>query len=194
MVLIRRVIAAQQRLYQRVPGTASFCTGMVLMGIGDTAVQLMAPNGNGKVDVKRTSAVSLYSGMSSPVVYNWWRWLDKMWPGTTAIPVLRKTITNQVLWGTANSVLFMCCSKVFEAWLGGGPRNQDGEADWETLENQISRKITCEVPGLLVLASGFWMPANYCNFMFVPPQFRIVYASTLGIMWGGFLSYVAHRE
>mmetsp|Transcript_39424 Transcript_39424/g.104216 ORF Transcript_39424/g.104216 Transcript_39424/m.104216 type:complete len:190 (+) Transcript_39424:196-765(+) len=189
-MVFRRIFAAQQRLYERLPGTASFCTGMVMMGIGDTGVQLA---GSGKVDVVRTSSVSLYSGMSSPIVYNWWRWLDKMWPGRTALPVLRKTITNQVAWGTANSLLFMSCSKLFEAWLGGGPRCPDGETDWELISSQISHKIRAEVPGLLVLAGGFWVPANYFSFMFIPVQYRIIYSSTLGVAWGGFLSHVAHR-
>ena len=38
----------------------------------------------------------------------------------------------------------------------------------------------------------FWMPASVVNFWVVPLQYRVLWMSTCGLFWAGYLSYTSN--
>ena len=40
----------------------------------------------------------------------------------------------------------------------------------------------------------FWVPASAVNFKFIPLQFQVLYMSTCGLLWTGFLSFSSNSQ
>ena len=38
----------------------------------------------------------------------------------------------------------------------------------------------------------FWVPASCINFWLVPLRYRVLYMSTCGLLWTGYLSYTSN--
>ena len=45
-----------------------------------------------------------------------------------------------------------------------------------------------------VMSFSAWLPANTLMFLFVPQNARVAFLSTIGCAWGGYISWVAHRD
>jgi len=173
------------------PSLASMGTGMLVMGAGDAAVQIMM--GNGSLDMRRSAVSSTYSGVTSPGIYHWWRALDAKWPGSAIRSVCRKVLINQAVLGPLNCALFLGWSHCAQACLKSYSCSAE-EADLESVANEAMTRICKEVPDLAVKAMGVWMPVHVITFRFVPLHLRILYTSTVSVLWGGYLSYVANND
>mmetsp|Transcript_131500 Transcript_131500/g.327966 ORF Transcript_131500/g.327966 Transcript_131500/m.327966 type:complete len:190 (-) Transcript_131500:128-697(-) len=182
-----RCFAAVQRAY---PSLASLGTGMVVMGAGDAAVQML---GNGCLDMRRSAVSSAYSGMTSPGIYHWWRALDGFWPGSALRSVCRKVLVNQAVLGPLNCALFLGWSHCAQACVQSYIANTE-EADLGSVAAEAMDRIQTEVPDLALKAMGVWIPVHTITFRFVPAHLRILYTSTVSVMWGGYLSYIANKD
>lgn len=40
----------------------------------------------------------------------------------------------------------------------------------------------------------FWLPAQTINFVFIPPQFRVVYVGTCSLIWANILCWVKRQD
>lgn len=177
-----RLFAAVQKAY---PSMASLGTGMIVMGTGDAAVQLL---GSGSLDLGRTAVSSAYSGMTSPGIYHWWKALDSKWPGATLRSVCRKVLVNQAVLGPLNCALFLGWSHCAQACIQRGLPSVTDAAPGAV------ERIQSEVPDLATKAMCVWIPVHSITFRFVPAHYRILYTSSVSVLWGGYLSYVANKE
>lgn len=39
-----------------------------------------------------------------------------------------------------------------------------------------------------------WIPGNFVNFRFVPPQFQVLFANAVALIWNTYLSWSGHKE
>ena len=51
----------------------------------------------------------------------------------------------------------------------------------------VLETLLCECAGW-----KFWVPASCMNFWMVPLQYRVLYMSTCGLLWTGYLSYTSN--
>mmetsp|Transcript_43044 Transcript_43044/g.119037 ORF Transcript_43044/g.119037 Transcript_43044/m.119037 type:complete len:183 (-) Transcript_43044:73-621(-) len=167
------------------PRLASMGTGLVVMGMGDSASQMV---NSGSVDVCRSTVSSTYSGVVAPGIYHWWRALDGVWPGATAGSVARKVLINQAVLGPLNCALFLAWSNYAEAWV------RKRNVDWGTLHQNTLDRLQTEVPDLCIKAASLWVPVHTVTFGLVPAHFRILFTSMVSVLWGGYLSHVANSE
>jgi len=189
MAFLLRSFAAVQRA---APSLTSLGTGMIVMGTGDALVQVA---GSGSVDMGRSAVSSVYSGMTSPGIYHWWRALDATWPGSALRSVCRKVLVNQAVLGPLNCALFLGWSHCAQSCLRGSSRSSLSESgDVVEVASEAIQRIRNEVPDLAVKAMGVWIPVHTITFRFVPPHLRILYTSSVSVLWGGYLSYIANRD
>jgi len=188
MAALLRCFATVQRAN---PSLASLGTGMVVMGTGDALVQMA---GNGSLDICRSAVSSVYSGMTSPGIYHWWKALDATWPGSALRSVCRKVLVNQAVLGPLNCALFLGWSHCAQACLRTRSGGSLTEPDLISVASEAVGRIQKEVPDLALKAMGVWIPVHTITFRFVPPHFRILYTSSVSVLWGGYLSYIANGD
>merc|ERR1719401_2037957 len=186
MAALLRGFSMVQKSY---PSLTSLSTGMLVMGAGDAAVQLAT---GGTLDLRRTAVSSSYSGVSSPGIYHWWRALDATWPGAALRSVCNKVLVNQAVLGPLNCALFLTWSHCLNGVAHQRKEMDAQPADVERLVSEACDRIRREVPDLALKAMGVWVPVHMITFRFVPPHLRILYTSSVSVLWGGYLSYVAH--
>uniref|UniRef100_A0A7S2HL90 Peroxisomal membrane protein MPV17 n=1 Tax=Zooxanthella nutricula TaxID=1333877 RepID=A0A7S2HL90_9DINO len=162
------------------------------MGTGDAAVQWLC---SGSLDARRCAVSSSYSGVTSPGIYQWWRALDVRWPTAAMRHVCSKVLVNQAVLGPANCAMFLCWSHCATGlWSAGGLDAVEVQTRLPTLAFEAAERIRSDVPDLALKAMGVWMPVHLVTFRFVPPHLRILYTSCVSVLWGGYLSYVAHSR
>mmetsp|Transcript_83720 Transcript_83720/g.240636 ORF Transcript_83720/g.240636 Transcript_83720/m.240636 type:complete len:218 (+) Transcript_83720:72-725(+) len=188
--MVLRLFAAVQKAY---PSLASLGTGAVMMGAGDAAVQHLC---NGSLDPRRSMVCSAYSGMVSPGIYHWWKALDARWPGVALRSVCRKVLVNQAVLGPLNCALFLGWSHCAQALIRSCAAADLATAasDFATAASEAVDRIQAEVPDLATKAMCVWIPVHTITFRFVPAPYRILYTSSISVLWGGYLSYVANGD
>lgn len=175
---------------QHWPVSTSALTGLAVMGVGDSAVQLGV---DGQLDVQRTLVSSTYNGfIYSPFMHVWWSQLDAWWPGRSASAVTRKVITNQLAITPFNSLFFIVWSKAVGAAVTAG--RSGSPPDWTAVYAETETHLRRELPSLLVTSCAFWPFAHALNFRYLPLSLRIVFMSSCSVCWGGYLSFVTHRK
>lgn len=179
-----RFIAVQKQF----PARTSMITGATVMAVGDTFTQMSFEE---HFDARRTCVVSTFNGFAAPFFYSWWMLLDRFLPGTAPVIVAKKVLINQCLMAPPNNAFFLIwtttVSQVLASRCGTKP------FDSEQLYSDIWAKLQRELPNMLLSSCGFWMPANVFNFMFVPLHLRIAFMSSCGVVWGAYISFLAHR-
>ncbi|CAL5224464.1 g7155 [Coccomyxa viridis] len=110
-----------------------------------------------------------------PYQHFWYGQLDKFFPTRSLAHFGSKVLLNQVALGPVilSSVLL---------WNFALTRQL------EKLPNKMQRDF---VP-TLINGWKFWVPASVVNFWVVPLQYRVLWMSTCGLFWAGYLSYTSN--
>ena len=58
----------------------------------------------------------------------------------------------------------------------------------------IEKKIRDDVLTTISTSALFWIPITTINFQFVPLNFRTIFASSMGVCWNTFLSWIQHKQ
>jgi protein Mpv17 len=148
------------------------------------------------------------SVVSGPSQFAWFSFLDKLIPPPTStsgkelLKVFGKIAVNQFTMAPLMNALFY-------GWVVGSVAakhavyNEAGEPvgtvsdalaairDPSTAETWME-KLQKEMIPTTLRSVGFWFPAHAINFWFVPPQFRVLYASCGLVVWTSYLSWVGH--
>ena len=98
-------------------------------------------------------------------------------------------VAPQIVVSTLNTPVFMAWCNSIEAWL-----HSDGPLRWDVVRAETTRRVVTEMPTVLAASLSLWIPVNTINFAFVPAHLKIPYISFVGVLWGGYVSHVAHRE
>ncbi|KAK9830345.1 hypothetical protein WJX72_011161 [[Myrmecia] bisecta] len=112
-----------------------------------------------------------------PYQYHWYNLLARHWPQSTTTHFLTKVVLNQL--ALAPVVL-----AVVFAWNLGLQRKAD----------QIPSKIKKDLVPTMVNGWKFWVPASSINFWLIPVRHQVLYMSTCGVLWTGYLSYSSNKR
>ena len=176
--MLRRLLAGR-------PLVTSALTGFGVMALGDTGVQVAAD----ELDVSRVLVTSTWNGAVSPGFYVWYKFIDTVYANAPLSQFAKKLFVNQLVLTSLNTPCFMLWCAYVEAAL-----DRPGAHPWERVHEATAEQFAREVPGLIASSWAMWVPANAIQFRFVPRHLKIAYVSTLSVLWGAYISFVAHRR
>jgi len=123
-------------------------------------------------DITRTARMAGWGLCFYGPYQNWWyALLDRYFGAKTTFNFLTKVALNQVALGPVVSIT------VFSWTLA--------------LQNKIDAipdKMRNDLLPTIVSGWKFWVPAACVNFYYIPLQYQVLYMSTCGLLWTGFLS------
>ncbi|WIA41794.1 hypothetical protein OEZ86_009126 [Tetradesmus obliquus] len=129
-----------------------------------------------RVDVARAARFGVIGlTLHGPLFFKGFQWLDgKFGTAKTLQNAVTKSLVGQVtLFPTYTSLVLLYSSllegrSIQEAW----------------------QQVQYKLPQLFVTGSVYWPTVNVANFMFVPPQQRVLAVNACAILWNTYLSYV----
>ena len=188
--MFRRLSAALRASQQANPGATGFATGFVVMSAGDAASQCAAGHSQ-NIDMQRNLVSASYNGMVSPAFHRWYRLMDWLVPGLTPGRLVPKVLLSQIVTTGLNNPLFLCWCCHLEAWL---QHDVQHDMDWAAVRQRTMAQIVREVPNLYGTSMLFWLPVTGANYALIPDHLRILWVSSCSVLWGGFVSHIAHRS
>ena len=148
------------------------------------------------LDLQRLATVTTYWSACSPALFVWFRWLDGKFPTSAPLPkaarvinLSKKLVIHQ--WSfvpLVNGVFFMYLACIGEAFGSAVPSGQTEHAMAiaETVPSQLweTQKTSVVV----------WGIAHTFNFLFLPNHTRVLFNSSVGVLWSAYMSTVGHRQ
>lgn len=186
--MILRLAASFRQWSTLRPLTSASAVGFTVMSAGDAAAQKQ--EGAKSLDMRRNLCSAAYNGCASPVFYRWYRFMDWLMPASTLRALVPKTILSQIVTTGGNNPAYLVWCNHVEAFATA---NGAG-VDWAAVRKKTSEQLMRELPNLYGGSLLFWLPVTGANFALVPDHLRILWISSCSVLWGGFVSYVAHRE
>ncbi|EDV52104.1 mpv17-like protein isoform X1 [Drosophila erecta] len=112
----------------------------------------------------------------APTLYLWYKWLDRAFPGTTKVIIVKKLVLDQF-------VLTPYLLTVFYA----GMSIMEGSED-------ISLELREKFVPTFMRSCIFWLPAQALNFSLVAPRFRVIYMGICGLIWVNILCWTKRQS
>ena len=181
--------AAFRRFSTAWPHASASLTGFTVMSAGDAAAQKHA--GAPAVDMQRNLVSSSYNGLAAPVFYRWYRLMDWLIPASNFRALVPKVLFSQLVTTGGNNPCYLAWCNHLEAWAAG--REAGTSIDWAKVRQQTVKQLRGELPNLYGSSMLFWLPVTAANFALLPDHLRILWVSSCSVLWGGFVSSVAHR-
>ncbi|XP_011264577.1 mpv17-like protein [Camponotus floridanus] len=110
--------------------------------------------------------------LAGPILYRWYKWLDRFYSGTSVRIVLTKLLADQFIFTPPLLVLFFTSMSLMEA------------------KSDILRECKIKFLHTFQTSCGFWLPVQLVNFMLVPPSLRVTYVSIASFCWINILCYL----
>jgi len=159
------------------------CISFGLSGLGDYGQQKLEhskststakPKWNSTRTLHMSTAFGLTSGF---LCHFWYKYLDSILPGRGLKIVVTKIAWDQILF---SPVCIVACLLVA------------GRLENKSSEHLVSQ--TVQLGGRLYLAEWLiWPPAQFINFAFLPPRFRVVYDNIISLIYDVYTSHVKHE-
>ncbi|KPU78824.1 uncharacterized protein Dana_GF10733, isoform B [Drosophila ananassae] len=105
-----------------------------------------------------------------------YKWLDRVFPGTTKTIIVKKLVLDQF-------VLTPYLLTVFYA----GMSIMEGSED-------IFLELREKFVPTFVRSCVFWLPAQALNFSLVAPRFRVIYMGVCGLIWVNILCWTKRQS
>lgn len=143
---------------------------------GDVLAQLFTKQGGGGGsghDVPRSARMGSFGlCFYGPYQYFWYRALDRAFPGRSLFNFLSKVSLNQLALAPVTVTVAFAWNLALTGRL-----------------HDLPNKLKADFVGTLQNGWKFWIPAASINFFFMPLQYQVLYMSTCGMLWTGYLSY-----
>ena len=177
--MLRRLLAGR-------PLVTSALTGFGVMALGDAGVQVAADE-----DVSRVLVTSTWNGAVSPGFYVWYKFIDTVYANAPLSQFAKKLFVNQLVLTSLNTPCFMLCARTLRprstgSWRApvGARARGDGRAV-RARGARAHRLVVGDVgPGerdpVPLRAGG--------------GHLKIAYRSYHLVLWGAYISFVAHRR
>ncbi|XP_053606701.1 mpv17-like protein isoform X2 [Plodia interpunctella] len=124
--------------------------------------------------VARISAVG--STLYAPILYNWYKFLDRRFTGNAIKTVLTKVACDQFIMTPVLLALFFTIMSTLE-----------GKED---IFAELKEKYWIA----FIANQSFWIPAQTVNFYFMPPQLRVVYVASVSFVWINVLCFIKRQK
>lgn len=164
-------------LLAKYPVATKAVTSALLTLIGDLICQL-AIEQVPSLDHKRTFLFTLLGlVLVGPTLHFWYSHLNKMVTMTGASGAFLRLLIDQFLFSPIFIGVFLSTLVTLE----GRP-------------SEVLPKLQQEWFSSVVANWQLWIPFQFLNFRFVPPQFQVLAANVIAIVWNVILSFKAHKE
>lgn len=153
-----------------------------LLGVADALQQYIHgdwdPKNSRPFSLWRTVRFTAMGLVVGPMNHYWYKWLDaRIIRGSQGAIVLKKVFAD------------ICASPVFASTFISGVALLEGQSISGAL-NEYGRKFF----RILMLDCCVWPPTQTFNFWLLPSSCRVLYVSTVQLVYNCFLSYIKHNE
>ncbi|CAH1155633.1 unnamed protein product [Phaedon cochleariae] len=114
--------------------------------------------------------------IGGPLIANWYRTLDRWFPGKTSSIIVKKLMIDQFTFTPALLAIFYVSMSIMEQ-----------KAD---LFEEMKQKF---VPTFKT-SCMFWMPAQTMNFLLIPPMYRVSYIAMCSFAWINILCFIKRKN
>jgi len=179
----KRIAASYDKFYERWPKfTAGITMGGAAGACDIVAQKIEKPSMRMKdLDLLRVFHFSMYNGIFCgaflQVVYN--VYYPAMFTGSVVAQAIKLTLFDNFIFGP---FLYLPSYYVYKS-LADGRTSLAGLVDY--VEGGWDVVLAC---------AGVWVPTQYITFVYVPPNFRILFHAVVGILWDIVLSYLVPME
>lgn len=155
----------------------------VLMSIGDLMSQeIEYRNGTSTItkryDWKRNAKMFIVGAAQGPLHHYFYGWLDRAYLGATIKTTTIKILYDQLIMSPVCIAAFFYTA----GWLDG--KDTSGCTD----EFQSKFKIVYITDWLV------WPGAQFINFYYLAPKYRVIYVNFVTMLYNVFLSYIKHED
>jgi len=92
--------------------------------------------------------------------------------------IVKKILVDQLVAAPFFAITFIYGASLLEGKTMGGC--------WKEFKEKF--------PTIYLFDWFIWPPAQYINFSYVSPQYRVLYVNAVTVVWDVFLSYIKHRD
>eukprot|EP00798_Chlamydomonas_sp_ICE-L_P025111 gene25111-10752_t len=154
-------------------------TCAILNGLGDVFCQIFLEGSKlGSLDAKRvltfTALGAFYVG---PVLFYWYSFLG----GFVTLPGMQGVIASLAMDQLVFAPIFVGSFIAILSALGG--------ASIPEVQDKLKRDLFPAVKVNWLL----WVPAQFINFKFVPPNLRVLATNVTALIWNTYMSYASHK-
>ncbi|KAH3697212.1 hypothetical protein DPMN_084702 [Dreissena polymorpha] len=163
--------------YMLATNTATTCA---LLGLGDYIVQNIErlDHKDAKYDFHRTGRMMSMGFLYGPMSHVWYKILDGYLPATNLRTVAKKIVVDQAVAGP------IFCSAFFM-----GMSLLEGKTVKHGVDEVKSKFLIVYMIDWCV-----WPPAQFMNFSYLGPQYRVVYCAFITLIWNCILSWMKHKD
>ncbi|XP_059622840.1 mpv17-like protein [Phlebotomus argentipes] len=112
----------------------------------------------------------------SPILYAWYKWLDRKYVGTTLKILVPKLALDQFLLTPCLLVIFFTAMSTME-----GAEDKLQECREKILPTFVRSCL-------------FWLPVQSLNFVFIPPAFRVTFMGVAAFAWVNILCWIKRQQ
>ncbi|KAF5827527.1 hypothetical protein DUNSADRAFT_496 [Dunaliella salina] len=147
----------------------------VLNGAGDIFSQLCVEQQ--AFDAKRCLSFTLLGLLLvGPILATWYGNLGKIVTATGIAGTLQSLLLDQCVFAPSFIAAFMSAITIAE-----------GKSD------QVVRKLKQDWPETIKVNWVLWIPAQFINFKFVPPNLTMLAVNITALVWNVYMSYQSHK-
>ena len=106
----------------------------------------------------------------------WYNFLDRVYPGKGIKIVMKKIITDQIMF---SPVCIVAC-----LWVACQLKDYDRKSTYEQVLHKGKQ--------LYIAEWLLWPPAQFVNFYFLPTRHRVLYDNVVSLVYDVYTSYVQH--
>lgn len=173
-------------LFKKYLLTTNTVSSGILLSMGDGISQyiefkLQTPSKdekNAKFNWDRNVKMFIVGAAGGPLHHYFYAWLDKKYPSVTLRTTTIKILYDQFVMAPMCIVLFFYSA----GWLYG----QSMANCWKELKSKIAV--------VLIADWMVWPGAQFINFYYLHPKYRVIYVNFVTMLYDVFLSYIKHID
>lgn len=187
---VLRVLGRYSKLLRQRPVLTKSITAAAVGTAGDGVAQSLElryrdKSNRGQFDVRRTLVFASFAGLiGAPISHFWYLYLGRKFPGRTV-----RTISSRVALDQLAMAPLMLPLTLF--YLDYGSRRfAHGEKQVSLVKESVQTAYRATLPTLMANWT-LWPFAQVVNFIFVPPEFQVLFVNVIGLGWNTYLSLAA---
>lgn len=169
-------------LFKKYLLTTNTVSSGILMSMGDGLSQYIECKRKNQPDWRfdwtRNAKMFVVGAIQGPMHHYFYGWLDKRFAGATLRMTTIKILCDQLVMSP------LCILQFF--YSAGWMYNQSNAECWAELKDKF----------VIVYVTDWtvWPLAQFVNFYYLHPKYRVIYVNVVTMMYNIFLSYVKHDD
>lgn len=146
------------------------------------------------IDLRRSIIFGSFSALfGTPFWLLMYKFVDRGIPAVTIRTAIQKGMITWIMANSTNPIFIAYITTADHCFVKGG-KFSDLWGSGGNHKNKIWNKIATDLPVIMSYSICFWSIQWIPMFYLLPPHFRIVYSSSLQIVWSALVSHLLHRN